>query len=78
MPSDLSPTPETEMIKTYVKILAPGIHNVSCGTRMDGGYDLWLQLDPTSTIKQVVITQTEYTSDRWKDMVSAAIEEINI
>src|SRR5947208_2897120 len=46
---DLTPTAETEMIKAYVRVLAPEIHDVSCGARMDGGYDLWLQLNPTST-----------------------------
>jgi len=78
MPTDLTPTPETEMIRIYVKVLAPGIHEVSCGTRLDGGYELWLQLNPTSTIKQVVISQAEYKADQWKARVDDAIEEINI
>jgi len=77
MPSDLTPTAETEMIKAYVRVLAPEIHDVSCGARMDGGYDLWLQLNPTSTIKQVVISKVEYKGDQWKDLVSDAIEDIN-
>ena len=77
MPSDLTPTAETEMIKAYVRVLAPEIHDVSCGARMDGGYDLWLQLNPTSTIKQVVIRKVEYKGDQWKDLVSDAIEDIN-
>ena len=70
MPSDLTPTAETEMIKAYVRVLAPEIHDVSCGARMDGGYDLWLQLNPTSTIKQVVISKVEYKGDQWKDLVT--------
>ena len=77
MPSDLTPTAETEMIKAYVRVLAPEIHDVSCGARMDGGYDLWLQLNPTSTVKQVVISKVEYKGDQWKDLVSDAIEDIN-
>ena len=77
MPSDLTPTAETEMIKAYVRLLAPGIHEVSCGTRVDGGYELWLQLSPTSTIKQVIISEKEYKTDQWKDKIGAAIEEIN-
>jgi len=76
MPSDLTPTAETEMIKAYVRVLAPEIHDVSCGARMDGGYDLWLQLNPTSTIKQVVISKVD-KGDQWKDLVSDAIEDIN-
>ena len=76
MPSDLTPTAETEMIKVYVRVLAPEIHDVSCGARMDGGYDLWLQLNPTSPIKQVVISKVD-KGDQWKDLVSDAIEDIN-
>lgn len=78
MPSDLTPTAETEMIKAYVRVLAPGIHDVSCGTRLNGGYDLWLKLNPTSTIKQVVISQAEYKGDQWKERVDQAIDEINV
>jgi len=77
MPSDLTPTAETEMIKVYVRVLAPEIYDVSCGARMYGGYDLWLQLNPTSTVKQVVISKVEYKGDQWKDLVSDAIEDIN-
>jgi len=66
------------MIRIYVKVLAPSIHDVSCGSRLDGGYDLWVQLNPTSTIKQVVISQEEFKADQWKDKVGAAIEEINV
>lgn len=78
MPSDLTPTAETEMIRIYVKVLAPSIHDVSCGTRLDGGYDLWLQLNPTSTIKQAVISQAEFKTEEWKDRVGEALEEINV
>jgi hypothetical protein len=78
MPSDLTSTPETEMIRAYVRGLAPDIHEVSCGVRMDGGYDVWLQLLPTSTIRQVVISRTQYKDDQWKDMVGNAIDEANI
>jgi hypothetical protein len=79
MPSDSTPTPETEMIKAYVLELAPGIHQVECGARLDGGYDLWLQLNPTSTKKQVIISRVEYTEDDlWKNKVGHAIEGINI
>jgi hypothetical protein len=77
MPSDLTPTAETEMIKAYVRLLAPGIHDVSCGARADGGYDLWLKLNPTSTIKHVIISHVQYKTDQWKDGVGDAIEEIN-
>ena len=77
MPSDLTPTAETEMIKAYVRTFAPGIHEVECGTRLDGGYDLWLKLSPRSTIKQVIISQVEYKTEQWKDKVGDAIEEIN-
>jgi hypothetical protein len=78
MPSDLTPTAETEMIKAYVRVRAPGIHYLDCGTRLDGGYDLWIKLNPTSTIKQVVISQAEYKGDQWKERVNDAIDEINI
>jgi hypothetical protein len=78
MPSDLTRTAETEMIRIYVKLRAPGIHEVSCGTRLDGGYDLWLQLEPTSIIRQVVISQEDYKTDRWKEKVNNAIDEINV
>jgi len=77
MPSDLTPTAETEMIKAYVRLLAPDIHEVSCGTRVEGGYELWLQLSPTSTIKPVIVSQVEYATEQWKDKVGAAIEEVN-
>jgi hypothetical protein len=77
MPSDLAPTAETEIIKAYVLVRAPGIHDVSCGTRVDSGYDLWLKLNPTSAIKQVIISQVEYKTDQWKDRVGDAVEEIN-
>src|ERR1035437_5324132 len=46
MSCDLTPTAETEMIRIFVKLLAPGIHEVSCGTRLDGSYDLWLHRPP--------------------------------
>jgi hypothetical protein len=78
MPSDLTPTAETEMIKAYVRVLAPGIHDVDCGTRLNGGYDLWLKLNASSTIKHVVISRVEYRNDQWKDKVGEALEEINI
>ncbi|MGA8149577.1 MAG: hypothetical protein WB952_01270 [Terriglobales bacterium] len=78
MPSDLTPTAETEMIKAYLRVLAPGIHDVDCGTRLDGGYDLWLKLNPSSTIKQVVISRAEYRDDQWKDKIREALEEINV
>jgi hypothetical protein len=78
MPSDLTPTAETEMIKAYVRVLAPGIHDVDCGTRLDGGYDLWLKLNPSSTIKQVFISRADYRADRWKDKIREALEEINV
>lgn len=78
MPSDLTPTAETEMIKAYVRVLAPAIHDVDCGTRLDGGYDLWFKLNPSSTIKQVVISRAEYRDDHWKDKVGEALEEINV
>ena len=66
------------MIKAYVRVLAPGIDDVDCGTRLDGGYDLWLKLNPTSTIKQVVISQAEYKGDQWKELIGEAIDEINV
>ena len=66
------------MINAYVRVLAPGIHHVDCGTRLDGGYDLWLKLNPTSTIKQVVISQAEYKGDQWKELIGKAIDEINV
>ena len=50
---------------------------MDCGTRIGGGYDLWLKLNPTSTIKQVVISQAEYKTDQWKDRVGDAIDDIN-
>jgi hypothetical protein len=78
MPSDLTPTAETEMIRAFVKLLAPSIHQVSCGSRLDGGYDLWLQLNPSSVIKQVVITHQEYSTEEWKDTIRTAIEQINV
>ena len=78
MPSDLRSTPETALIEAYVLHLAPNINEVSCGTRLDSGYDLWLQLEPSSSIKQVVITNAEYKADQWKDKVQIAIEEINV
>jgi len=77
MPSDPTPTPETELIRAYVRGLAPDIHQVTCGVRMDGGYDVWLQFVPTSTIRQVVISQAQYKADHWKDMVGDAIDEAN-
>jgi hypothetical protein len=78
MPSDLTPTAETEMIRAFVKLLAPSIHQVSCGSRLDGGYDLWLQLNPSSVIKQVVITPQEYSTEEWKETIKTAIEQINV
>lgn len=78
MPSDPTPTAETEMIKAYVRVCAPGIHDVDCGTRLDGGYDLWLKLNPTSPIKPVVISEAEYKGDQWKERINAAIEEVNV
>lgn len=78
MPSDLTPTAETEMIKAYVRVFAPGIHDVDCGTRLDGGYDLWLKLNPSSTMKQVVISRAEYRDDQWKDKIGEALEQINV
>jgi hypothetical protein len=57
---DLTPTPETEIIKAYVRVRVPGIHDLDCGSRLDGRYDLWLQLNPKYTIKQVVISQADY------------------
>jgi hypothetical protein len=78
MPSDLTATAETEMIEAYVRVLAPGIHDVDCGTRLDGGYDLWLKLNPSSTIKQVVISRAEYKDNQWQDKIGEALEEINV
>jgi len=78
MPSDLTSTPETALIEAYVLMLAPDMNEVSCGTRLDGGYDLWLRLEPNSTAKQVVISEAEYKADQWKDRVREAIERMNI
>ena len=78
MPSDLTPTPETALIETYVRALAPGVFNMSCGTRVDGGYELWLQLNQDSRITPVVIDQSEFESGDWKDKVKAAIETANV
>jgi hypothetical protein len=78
MPSDLTPTAETEMIKAYVRLLAPGIHALDCGTRIGGGYELWLKLNSTSPSKQVVISQAEYKADQWKVRIDEVIDEINI
>lgn len=61
-----------------MRVCAPGIHDVDCGTRLDGGYDLWLKLNPTSPIKQVVFSQAEYKGDLWKERINAAIEEVNV
>jgi hypothetical protein len=77
MPSDPTPTAETEMIKAYVRVCAPAIHAVDCGIRIGGGYDLWLKLNPTSAIKQVIISQAEYKADQWKERIDDAIDEIN-
>jgi len=60
MPSDVTPSPESELIKAYVQELAPGSHEISCGSRLDGGYDLWIQLNPSSAVKQVIITKEDY------------------
>jgi hypothetical protein len=78
MSCDLTPTAETEMIRIFVKLLAPGIHEVSCGTRLDGSYDLWLQLDPMSRMKQVIISRDEFRTEEWKETVRDAIDEINV
>jgi hypothetical protein len=78
MPCDLTPTAETEMIRIFVKLLAPGIREVPCGTRLDGSYDLWLQLNPMSRVKQVIISRDELGTEGWKDTVRDAIDEINV
>jgi hypothetical protein len=78
MPSDLTPNPESELIKAWVRALAPSIHNLDCGRRLDGGYDLWLQLNPSSSVKQVVISADEYSSERWRESVRHALEDANL
>jgi len=77
MPSDRTPTAETSMIEAYVRDCVPSIDSVECGTRLDGGYDLWLRLNPTSAVKQVIITKEQYATDLWKERISLEIQEIN-
>ena len=63
MPSDLTPSPESDLIKAFrFRALAPSIHDLDCGKRLDGGYDLWFKLNPSSSVKQVVISADEYGS----------------
>jgi hypothetical protein len=79
MPSDLSPTAETELIKAYVKELAPSMYEISCGTMVNGaGYELWLQLNPNSRTIPVVITQEEFESDVWQVKLRQAIDRLNV
>jgi hypothetical protein len=78
MPSDLTPSPESELIKAWVRALAPSIHDLGCGHRLDGGYDLWLQLNPRSSVKQVIITKDEYRSGHWRESVRHALEDANL
>ena len=78
MPSDLTPSPESDLIKAWVRALAPSIHDLDCGKRLDGGYDLWFKLNPSSSVKQVVISADEYGSERWRESVRHALEDANL
>jgi hypothetical protein len=78
MASDLTPSPESELIKAWVRALAPSIHDLDCGKRLDGGYDLSLKLNPSSSVKQVIITKDEYDSERWRESVRHALEDANL
>ena len=66
------------MIQDYIREHAPGIHELSCGTRLDGGYDILLQLECDSKIKPLVITKAEYKTNQWKEIINDAIDEINL
>ena len=78
MPSDPTPTQESALIQAYVRELAPSIHEVSCGNRLDGGYNLWFQLNPSSSAKQVIIGKNEYNTGQWKESVRTALEDANL
>ena len=79
MASDLTPTAEGAMIEAYIRVCAPGVHDLSsCGTRLDGGYEVWFRLNPTSERVPIVISKAEYKEDRWKEKIDAAIEDANI
>jgi hypothetical protein len=66
------------MIKAYVRVRAPGIQRRGLRHSSDGsGYDLWLKLNPKSTIKQVLISQADYKTYQWADEVDGAIDDIN-
>jgi hypothetical protein len=78
MPGDQTPTPESALIEDYIRELAPSIHQVSCKKRLDGGYDLWFQLNPTSPAKQVIISNNEYSAGQSNDSVGTALEEANL
>jgi hypothetical protein len=78
MPSDLTPSPESDLIKAWVRALAPSIHDLDCGKRLDGGYDLWFKLNPSSSVKQVVISADEYGSERWRERVRHSLEDANL
>jgi hypothetical protein len=78
MPSDLAPSAECALIEAYVRLLAPAIHALSCGTRLDGGYEVWLQLNPRSVMKVVTVTKAEFETEEWKQKIIAAVEDANV
>ena len=79
MPSDLTPNPDSALIEAYFKVLAPGIHNVSCGTTLDGGFQITFKLDSSSTTRFLDISKDEYKDDyAWKEKIEKAIEDANV
>lgn len=78
MPSQSSPTPESALIERYVREHAPSIYDVSCGMRLDKGYELWFRLNPPpAPAKQVIISKQDYSTGDWKGIVNQAIQDAN-
>jgi hypothetical protein len=78
MPSQSTPTPESALIEDYVRQRAPGIHELQCRNRPDGGYELWFQLNPTSSAKESIISRDDYETGAWKAIVRRALEDANL
>lgn len=68
-----APTPESFEIEAYVRELAPNIHDVSCGERIGGGYDLWFKRTPSSKATELVINEIEFSTGAWQRVVRESL-----
>lgn len=75
--ADYKNYPECRWIEEYVRQLAPSIDTVQCGRQLNGDYELWLKLGPTTIAKQLIIPKTEYEHGGWKTTIPNALEQLN-